>query len=105
MQYEELKLENLNNGAVNDLFNQELDRVLRNIHDLNVPANSMREIHIVVKIKPTEDRQSAMTMLQVYSVLPKNAAHGSHVALSFRDNKARALVSNERQMTMDDAKK
>ena len=97
---EQINIKTLNNGAMEDMFQNELDRVLRNINDLNCKSTAMREIKIVLKITPTEDRQMAQTSLAVTSKLAPIEPHGGSVFLSFRNNKPKAFPNNAQQMTM-----
>ena len=97
-EYSELNLNNLNNGAAVDLVNEEIMNVLRNIHDPNVPVEAVREIRLVIKIKPTKDRHSATTSVSVSSKLAQIAPHESSVGLGFSGNQPKAYVNNMRQM-------
>ena len=64
-QYQEVNLENLNSGAISDLFENELEKMLANIADPNTKAETMREITIKIKVKPNESRESAVTQITV----------------------------------------
>src|SRR3989339_1646960 len=102
MNYENLKLTNVNNGAIDDLFNEELGKVLNNINDLNVEADAVREIRINIKIKPSKDRLTATTAISVSSKLASNVANEGSVFFSFENNKPKAYANNYRQMTIQD---
>jgi hypothetical protein len=105
MEYDNLKLQNLNQGAAEDLFNEELDRVLRNIHDVNTKPDAVREIKLIVKIKPSKDRATATTALQASSKLAPAMPHEGSVLFSFQNNKPKAYTNNLKQMTIDDLEK
>lgn len=104
-EYEQLKLTNINNGAVEDLFNEELDKVMRNVNDLNVNPDAIREIRITLKIKPSKDRLTATTELAVSSRLAANVSQEGSIFFSFRENKPKAFANNYKQMTMEDLQK
>lgn len=53
---EPMGLLNLGGGVAVEMFDQELQRVLDNIVDINTRADQVREISLKVKIKPDEER-------------------------------------------------
>jgi len=55
-EYAPVTLSTLGNGAVEELFQEELERVLRNIADPNTVPTAVREISLKVKIAPNKDR-------------------------------------------------
>jgi len=55
----QLSLANIGNGAAVALFDEQLQKVLDNIKDLDTPAEAVREVAIVVKIKPNINRNMA----------------------------------------------
>lgn len=77
MDYEKVKLDNINAGAAMDLFEAELQKALVNIADENTSPTATREIKLVVKIKPGKDRQSAGTEIQCTSKLAPYQPHES----------------------------
>lgn len=97
--FKKLKLNTLNSGAVEELFDEELKKVLSNIHDVNIEADAVREIVIKVKIKPSKDRRSAVTSVQSYSKLAPCVPHEGSLFLAFQDNKPEAFVNDVRQTT------
>jgi hypothetical protein len=56
---EPLSFQNLGGGAAEEKFNDVLDEVLENILDPNTRAETVREITMKIKIKPSEKRDSA----------------------------------------------
>jgi len=62
-------LESLQDGAVIDLFNEELRKVMANIGDINTKPDGVRSIKIELVIKPDKTRRSADTRLTVSSKL------------------------------------
>jgi len=63
--YQEASLANLNSGAVEELFDAELKKLLANIADPNTKAELVREITIKIKVRPNETRESAITQIAV----------------------------------------
>jgi hypothetical protein len=59
MNYEKLSLANVCNGAAEELFNEELKRVLTNIKDPSTDADKARTVTITFKFTPLKDRSSA----------------------------------------------
>ena len=60
---------NIARGGAVELFNDELQRVLANILDLNTEAKAVRTITLTVKIKPNEDRDMSLASVDVKSKL------------------------------------
>lgn len=50
-------LESLADGAAAELFQSELDKVLRNIADPNTDPTAVRRVTLVVAIQPDDDRE------------------------------------------------
>lgn len=101
MEYQKVRLESINNGAAQELFEEEFKKVLTNINDISVEADAVREIKLVFKIKPSKDRQTAITTVEAHSKLATVMPHSSSIYLSFRDNKPEAFVSNMKQTSFD----
>ena len=64
-------LETIQNGAIMELFNEELGKVLTNIEDENTVANQERSITIKIAIKPDKTRRTGEVKVQVSSTLAK----------------------------------
>ncbi len=64
-----LRLDTFQHGAVVDLFDEELRKVLDNIADQNTKPNEERVIIIKFSIKPDKTRSTAETTLDVKSKL------------------------------------
>jgi hypothetical protein len=56
---EKLSLLNLANGAAVEVFDRELDQVIRNIADVNTDAEAKRQITLEVRFMPFEDRSGS----------------------------------------------
>ena len=66
-----VELQKIQNGAVLELFGEELKKVLANIEDENTAANSERSITIKVAIKPDKTRRTGEVRIQASSNLAK----------------------------------
>ena len=64
-----VSLENLAEGAIEEKFAAEMERVSANIADENTNPTAIREIIVKIKIKPTDDRSSWLMQSQVTSKL------------------------------------
>lgn len=62
-----IRLDTLQHGAVVDLFDEELAKVLDNIADENTKPDDVRKITIELSIKPDKTRSTAETSLKVTS--------------------------------------
>jgi len=52
-----LKLEDIGMGALAELFEEELAKVVQNIHDLRTKPDAVREINIKLKLKPDKNNR------------------------------------------------
>jgi len=64
-----LKLETLQNGAVLEAFEVELQNVLDNIQDPNTKPDGVREVSVKLKFKPSKDRNYTSLTYSVTSKL------------------------------------
>ncbi len=69
MNYEKLSLSNVCNGSAEELFNEELKRVLTNIKDPSTDAEKARTITLTFKFTPLKDRSSATVSCTCKSVV------------------------------------
>lgn len=97
MNLKTLTLENLQGGGLGELFQRELDRVLRNIDDPNTPAEKIRRITIDLLIKPTEDRESAAIATAVRSTVPGVTTKASMIFLAKESGHPIAYLRDPRQ--------
>ena len=64
-----LKLDELANGAVAEKFNVEMEKVLRNLMDLNTDFKKARKITLTCNFSTTEDRDEAVVDFEIKSAL------------------------------------
>lgn len=65
----QVSLAELQHGAVIELFDDQLRKVLDNIADINTKPDQVRKIKIELAIKPDKSRKVANTMLSVSASL------------------------------------
>lgn len=97
---EKVNLQSINNGAAVDLFQEEFDKVLRNINDINVKSSVAREIVLTFKIQPSGDNSTATVTISAKTKLAPTQTHQSSMFLSNKNNKIEAFVTNPNQMNM-----
>jgi hypothetical protein len=81
----EVDLENLNGGAIQELFDVEWKKIVDNIADLNTKPDAAREITIKVVIRPDKLRRTAVSKVAVTSKLPAMQPHESFVFFDRKD--------------------
>lgn len=98
-------MEDVNNGAVGDLFQDEFKKLLKNLADENTSWKTQREINIKLKVKlNSEERTSATTMVEVTTKTAPPKPNESIVYLDTdgRDVFALARKDEPKQMNLDD---
>jgi len=89
-----VSLTNLNSGAVIDLFDQELKKVVENIGDPNTNPKAKREITLRVIFAPNEDRNQAAVGIDIKSKLPGHRGSVTAVWFGRKDGKQVAVESD-----------
>lgn len=98
---ESISIENINDGAVSELFEEEWHKVIKNIADLNTKPDAVREITIKVKIKPDKTRRTAISTILVESKLPPLKPHESFVFFEKTQEGLTAYPDDPRQPTLE----
>lgn len=105
---EKITLITICGGAAQERFDYELQRVLDNINDPNYEATAIREVSIVVKIKPDDGRETIRSEMTVkskfaplapvssFAVLGKDV-HGRNEAHEIKPAKQLPLPLNVKQ--------
>ena len=94
----EITLENLAEGGAVEIFNAELSKALENITDPNTDPKATREVKLVVKIKPHENRRSAAVSVAASAKLAAVKDVGTVVFIGRQAGKTVATASNAAQM-------
>lgn len=66
-----IELQNINNGAVLDLFDEEWRKVIANIEDENTVPGTERSVTIKIAVKPDKTRRTGAVSIQAHSALAK----------------------------------
>jgi hypothetical protein len=90
-----LELQHFNCGIINDLFNEEFQKVLVNIGDENTAANQERAVTIKIAIKPDKTRRTGEVKVQTYSTLAKIKPAESFVFFDVDDDGKFAAFEDE----------
>lgn len=100
MEEQPVALPTLGNGALNELFDRELERVVTDILDLNSEPSAVRTITVKVAIKPDENRNFGQVGLSVSSSLGKPKPVGTQMFFGRKDGKVIAVEGIPAQSEM-----
>lgn len=98
---EKITLQNLSKGAASELFERELNEVMKNINDKNTEAKKTRTITLKISIAPNNDRSACETTLQCTSTLAPVKGVDSSILLGKEGNKLTAYKSYEQEDMFD----
>lgn len=94
---QKVTLANLGEGAVVEMFDNELRKVIENIDDPNTDAETIREITIKMKLHPTKNRKAGKYNINVTSKLAGVAALENHLFFN-QDKTAVEMVSAQEEI-------
>lgn len=92
-----LNLTNICGGAAAEIFERELERVLKNIADINTVAEAKRSITLEFAFHPFESRTGATVHLSCKSKLVSMPVYKGNVFLGRKDGKVIGLPEDPRQ--------
>lgn len=98
----QVELATLQKGVVIDMFNEEFNKVLRNIADDNVKPDAVREITIKVSIKPDKTRRTAATKVDVTSKLAPVKSSDGMMFIDISPEQVCAYEDDYEQMELED---
>lgn len=99
MELTTVELGSLARGAVIERFDEAMKRVLENIVDPDMVANSVREINMKIRFAPSKDRRSAAIDIAVEPKLAKKNTVGTLIHIGKRGNQVEAFENNPDQLT------
>lgn len=99
---EGVTLGNISGGALGELFQAELDRVLSNIADPNTDTGTKRTITMTVKFKPNRDREVADVEIACGSKLAGIMSVNTQLFIGKYKGKLVAVESDPRQSKLFD---
>ena len=98
-----VSLDTLGSGAAMEMFQDELQRVLDNITDVNTDPKAVREVKLTVKIKPDEGREVGAVTISTASKVAPIKSVGTVFFIGKRAGQTVAMERNPKQLTFDDA--
>lgn len=98
-----VSLATLSDGAAIEMFDEELQRVLDNILDVNTDPKQAREITLKVKIQPNENREMGAVSIGTVSKLAPSKSVSTVFFMGRRAGRAVATERNPKQLTFDDS--
>lgn len=105
MPEEPVTLISLGGGALVEHFDIELERVLKNIEDVNTDPKAARVINLKVTFRPNEERQVADVHINASSKLASIKQTRTVIYMGRRHGKTMAVESNPQQSGLFDEKK
>lgn len=100
-EWEEACLEEIGHGMAIKKFDVELQRAIENCMDKRTEAGATREVKLIVKIKPNDDRSSAILTFQAQSKLAPDMAGTEH--MTFSDVANTGFIHRPQQLSLDKA--
>lgn len=100
MEETHVTLVSIGEGSAVELFDIELERVLKNIADSNTDPDAIREINVKVRIKPKQDRALGEVRITASSKLAGAKPHESVLYVVKRGGQVSAVESNPRQLSI-----
>lgn len=94
---ETLTLENICGGALEEVFQREVSRLLANIRDVNTEAEQKRKLVIEFQFDPHPDRSGARVVMQVKTTLANIEPVKGNIHIAGMDGKLAAYPHDPRQ--------
>lgn len=98
-----IRLDSIANGAASELFEEELQRVLRNIKDPNTNPEATRKITLTFEIRPTESREVGDVQILAASKLAPFKRVQTVIHMGHHGGRLVAVESNPQQLKLDTA--
>ncbi len=100
----EITLTNLGGGAAIEKFQEELEKVIKNILDPNTDPKAKREVNLKVIIQPNAERNWVAIKIEALAKVAPNVAYATRAFVGIdRDSKrAVACEDNPNQLSIDD---
>lgn len=100
---EKLTLENLNGGAVGEMFAEEWERVVADIADSNKPADKPRTITIEIRVEPEEGRSYAAVLIKTKTKLPAAIGTAGIAYFSLESGHVETYVTDPNQAELSES--
>lgn len=99
MGYQKIDLMNLQEGALNEKFQYELQKVIDNINDPNTDPKAVRMIQLNIRFFPDEKRKNISTKTQIKTTYAALKDEEGRVVLS-KDNKGKFQMYEESNLDL-----
>ena len=100
--FKEISLETIADGTMPELFQVELDKVLKNIADMNTNPTAIREIKFSIKFKPDKERSHVESLISTGVKLAPQKGASTFLYLAKEKGKLTAFENNPNQMELSD---
>ncbi len=94
-----VKLNQIGMGALEELFQEELEKIVQNIHDLRTKPDAIREINIKLKFRPSKENRGLATLETTVSSKLAPVPHATQVLSGVTRN---GIEITEPDLTMKD---
>ena len=95
----ELNLKDIANGAVQELFENELDKILENIKDPNTSLKKARKLSINFTFKPLQDDRDIVSVdINTKSTLAQVEGVATQILIDKAENRLNAVEFNKNTM-------
>ena len=100
-----MNIKDIGSGAIEALFQEELEKVIRNVHDLRTKADTLREINIKLKIKPDKTNRNLASLETIVTSKLAPVPHTTQILSGVNDNgrvevKEAELAVHETQLSL-----
>jgi len=95
---EQINLSNVMGGLPEEIFQEEWGRLIENCMDVNTPEKPARELHIIFKLKPNKDRNSASLTIERKVKLADADGSDTVLAIGVENGEPVAYDTMPRQM-------
>jgi hypothetical protein len=99
---ETITLSNICRGAVEEVFQKEIEKLLENIRDPNTKDDAKRTVLLTFSFKPYPDRSGAVVEFAVKTTLQNIKPVGGTIHISTAGGESKAYPRDPRQQVMFD---
>ncbi len=96
-EFQEITLGNIGQGAGEEMFQEELKKVISNIQDPNTVAEATREINLKIRMKPNLERDGFASEISVSSKVVPISPSSQYVHLSRANGRLSAFQQTRKQ--------
>lgn len=89
-----LDLNSIGGGALQERFNREMEKVVKNMKDPNTPYKDVRKVTITLAFAQDEERNTAVCKIDVASKLAKSKTFATNFGIG-RDLKTNQYIAKE----------